>query len=206
MRCHSDCSSCDGPGFDDCNVCRNLKAVRYNGECLSHCPNNTYYDKTTNECRGMEGGSFIVISLDKTKSNLKNLQNYNKLITFSIFTECDRSCLTCSGHEPSSCLTCDTNRRKDASGHCVWFNQCSLQSYMDQNGQCQQCHETCHRCAGPDKDHCLSCNKPHFLLSKLSNQILKMRQYYIRNHNNVPVSIRQHVCTEVSCGILRREC
>lgn len=73
VRCHSDCASCDGPGFDDCNVCRNLKAVRYNGECLSHCPNNTYYDKTTNECRGTEGGSFIVISMYKTKSNLKNL-------------------------------------------------------------------------------------------------------------------------------------
>uniref|UniRef100_A0A4W6GBR1 Proprotein convertase subtilisin/kexin type 5b n=1 Tax=Lates calcarifer TaxID=8187 RepID=A0A4W6GBR1_LATCA len=34
MRCHADCASCDGPGIDDCDVCRNPKAVRYNGECL----------------------------------------------------------------------------------------------------------------------------------------------------------------------------
>uniref|UniRef100_A0A3Q3MWA6 Proprotein convertase subtilisin/kexin type 5b n=1 Tax=Mastacembelus armatus TaxID=205130 RepID=A0A3Q3MWA6_9TELE len=34
VRCHADCASCDGPGFDDCDVCSNPKAVRYNGECL----------------------------------------------------------------------------------------------------------------------------------------------------------------------------
>ena len=54
VRCHADCASCDGPDIDDCEVCRNPKAVRYNGECLSECPNNTFYDKNTNECRGVE--------------------------------------------------------------------------------------------------------------------------------------------------------
>ncbi|KAM6945052.1 proprotein convertase subtilisin/kexin type 5-like [Lycodopsis pacificus] len=135
VRCHADCASCDGPSFDDCDVCRNPNAVRYNGECLAKCPNSTYYDATTNECR-----------------------------------DCDRSCLTCSGHEPSSCLSCDTNRRKDASGHCVWFIQCSMRSYMDHNGQCQQCHKLCHRCSGPGKDHCLSCNEPHYLLNNTCEQ------------------------------------
>lgn len=52
IRCHADCSSCDGPSFDDCTVCRHVKAVRYNGECLPKCPNSTFYDSTTNECRG----------------------------------------------------------------------------------------------------------------------------------------------------------
>lgn len=54
VRCHTDCASCDGPRFDDCNECRNRKAVRYNGECLAGCPNSTYYDKTSSECRGKE--------------------------------------------------------------------------------------------------------------------------------------------------------
>lgn len=84
-----------------------------------------------------------------------------------IFPDCDKSCLTCSGHEPSSCLSCDTNRHIDASGHCVWYSECSLHSYMDHNGDCQQCHKLCHRCSGPGKDNCLSCNEPNFLLSKL---------------------------------------
>ncbi|KAA8592193.1 hypothetical protein FQN60_017648 [Etheostoma spectabile] len=135
VRCHSDCASCDGPGFDDCHVCRNPKAVRYNGECLAKCPESTYYDATTNECR-----------------------------------DCDRSCQTCSGHEPSSCLSCGTNRRTDASGHCVFYSECSLRSYMDHNGDCQQCHKLCHRCSGPGKDQCLSCNEPNFLLNNTCMQ------------------------------------
>ncbi|XP_071385584.1 proprotein convertase subtilisin/kexin type 5-like [Centroberyx affinis] len=130
VRCHADCASCDGPDWDDCDVCRNPKAVRYNGECLPQCPTNTYHDKNTHECR-----------------------------------DCDRSCLTCSGPEPSSCLSCDTNMRKDASGHCVWYSQCSLRSYMGEDGECQLCHPLCHRCSGPGKDHCLSCNSPRFLLN-----------------------------------------
>lgn len=52
IHCHSDCSLCDGPAFDDCTVCRHHSAVRYNGECLPKCPISTYYDSNTNECRG----------------------------------------------------------------------------------------------------------------------------------------------------------
>ncbi|KAM6931379.1 uncharacterized protein FYW49_003253 [Xenentodon cancila] len=129
-RCHADCASCDGLGSDDCDVCHDPKAVRYNGKCLHECPSDAYYDKKTNECR-----------------------------------DCDRSCLTCSGPEPSHCLSCDTNRHRDASGHCVWYTECPLNSYVDQNGECQQCHGFCHHCSGPDKEHCLSCSAPRFLLN-----------------------------------------
>ncbi|XP_027889018.1 proprotein convertase subtilisin/kexin type 5b isoform X3 [Xiphophorus couchianus] len=130
MQCHADCASCDGPDQNDCDVCRNPKAVRYYGECLARCPSNTYHDENTNECKA-----------------------------------CDKSCLTCSGHEPTDCLSCDTNRRVDESRHCVWNSQCSMDSYMDLNGDCQRCHTQCRRCDGPGKDHCLGCNEPQLLLN-----------------------------------------
>ncbi|XP_035999655.1 proprotein convertase subtilisin/kexin type 5b isoform X2 [Fundulus heteroclitus] len=130
MQCHADCASCDGPGEDDCDVCRNPKAVRYNGECLARCPNSTYYDEKTNECRA-----------------------------------CDKSCLTCSGHEPTDCLSCGTNRRLDDTGHCVWHSECSMDSYVGPDGDCQRCHTRCLRCDGPGEDRCLSCKEPRFLLN-----------------------------------------
>uniref|UniRef100_A0A3B3UMJ9 Growth factor receptor domain-containing protein n=1 Tax=Poecilia latipinna TaxID=48699 RepID=A0A3B3UMJ9_9TELE len=130
MQCHADCASCDGPDDKDCNVCRNPKAVRYDGECLARCPSNTYHDENNNEC-----------------------------------TACDKSCLTCSGHEPTDCLSCDANRRVDESGGCVWSSQCTMDSYVDLNGDCQRCHTQCRRCDGPGKDHCLSCNESHLLLN-----------------------------------------
>uniref|UniRef100_A0A3B3XXL2 Growth factor receptor domain-containing protein n=1 Tax=Poecilia mexicana TaxID=48701 RepID=A0A3B3XXL2_9TELE len=80
-------------------------------------------------------------------------------------SSCDKSCLTCSGHEPTECLSCDANRRVDESGGCVWSSQCSMDSYVDLNGDCQRCHTQCRRCDGPGKDHCLSCNEPHLLLN-----------------------------------------
>ncbi|XP_076586661.1 proprotein convertase subtilisin/kexin type 5-like, partial [Chaetodon auriga] len=163
VRCHADCASCDGPDIDDCDACRNPKAVRYNGKCLSQCPTSTYYDRTTNECR-----------------------------------DCDRSCLTCSGHEPSSCLSCDTNRRKDASGHCVWYSQCSLRSYMDQNGECQLCHELCHRCSGPSKHHCLSCSEPHFLLNDTC--VLKCPEGYYAEDEDERVCERCHFSCQSCAG------
>lgn len=81
---------------------------------------------------------------------------------------CDESCLTCSGPKPSDCLSCEASRRRDVSGHCVRSGECSVGSYMDQNGECQQCHPVCLHCHGSDRDHCLSCDEQHFLFSELS--------------------------------------
>lgn len=48
----------------------------------------------------------------------------------------------------------------------MWNSQCSMDSYMDLNGDCQRCHTQCRRCDGPGKDHCLGCNEPQLLLSE----------------------------------------
>uniref|UniRef100_A0A3P9Q8L5 Growth factor receptor domain-containing protein n=1 Tax=Poecilia reticulata TaxID=8081 RepID=A0A3P9Q8L5_POERE len=50
--------------------------------------------------------------------------------------------------------------------YCLSPSKCSMDSYVDLNGDCQRCHTQCHRCDGPGKDHCLSCNEPHLLLSE----------------------------------------
>ncbi|XP_041642714.1 proprotein convertase subtilisin/kexin type 5-like [Cheilinus undulatus] len=169
MRCHADCASCDGPDIDDCDVCRNPKAVRYNGECLADCPKDTYYDEGTNECR-----------------------------------DCDRTCLSCSGPEPSSCLSCGTNRQRDASGHCVWYSRCSLSSYIDDNGECQKCHKLCHRCYGPGKDQCFSCDEPPFLLNSTCVQQCPVGFY--ADNKNERVCERCHSSCQSCVGRHSVEC
>lgn len=47
-------------------------------------------------------------------------------------------------------------------------NKCLPRQYADQDGECHPCHKYCHRCSGPGKTHCLSCNQRHLLLSESS--------------------------------------
>uniref|UniRef100_A0A3Q2PEM2 TNFR-Cys domain-containing protein n=1 Tax=Fundulus heteroclitus TaxID=8078 RepID=A0A3Q2PEM2_FUNHE len=79
--------------------------------------------------------------------------------------QCHADCASCDGHEPTDCLSCGTNRRLDDTGHCVWHSECSMDSYVGPDGDCQRCHTRCLRCDGPGEDHCLSCKEPRFLLN-----------------------------------------
>lgn len=82
------------------------------------------------------------------------------------FPDCDRSCLTCSGPHPSSCLSCRHNMRKDVNGHCEFYSNCSQNTYEDKDGQCKLCHASCLRCSGAEEHLCLSCPPDYYLLSE----------------------------------------
>lgn len=86
-----------------------------------------------------------------------------------LFLDCDASCLTCFGPHAGSCTSCREDHRLEGHGHCVpSTNVCSPRQYADQDGECHPCHKYCHRCSGPGKSHCLSCNQRHLLLSESS--------------------------------------
>lgn len=162
VRCHTDCASCNGPHPDDCEVCRDPRAVRYNGECVAQCRSNTYHDRSSNECRGGAGWAGWGDGGPSVGGEVTVPKECKGILTRLGCLDCDRSCLTCSGLGPASCLSCGAHRRRDASGHCVLLSQGDLTSYMDQN---QQCHRTCQECSGPAENQCLSCSEPSFLLS-----------------------------------------
>uniref|UniRef100_A0A8D3E330 Proprotein convertase subtilisin/kexin type 5b n=1 Tax=Scophthalmus maximus TaxID=52904 RepID=A0A8D3E330_SCOMX len=149
-KCSSLCETCVGSRSDQCTTCRTGFHLNEGSNtcCVDDCPDGYFASEKQQEC--------VRCHADCASCDGPGLDDCDV---------CRKSCLTCSGHEPSSCLSCDIDRRRDASGHCVWVNQCSLHSYKDQDGECRQCHKLCHRCSGPGKDNCLNCKEPHFLLN-----------------------------------------
>ncbi|XP_034396742.1 proprotein convertase subtilisin/kexin type 5-like [Cyclopterus lumpus] len=189
IHCPAHCGECNQDGL--CKKCAQYYFL-HEGKCVDDCPNGYFASEKPQECvhchadcASCDGPSFDDCDVCRNPKAVRyngeclakcpNSTYYDA--TTNECRDCDMSCQTCSGHQPSSCLSCDTHRRKDASGHCVWFIQCSLRSYMDHNGQCQQCHKLCHRCSGPGKDNCLSCNEPHFLMNNTCVQECSVGYY-----------------------------
>uniref|UniRef100_A0A8C1MNG8 Proprotein convertase subtilisin/kexin type 5b n=1 Tax=Cyprinus carpio TaxID=7962 RepID=A0A8C1MNG8_CYPCA len=172
--CHSDCAECDGPDEDDCTSCGHYRDVRHNGKCLIQCPYNTY------------SPSFIAVLPQIGRIVLDILLTSN----MSVFLECDKSCLTCSGPHPSSCLTC----RADQT--CV--STCPDGYYVDEDKQeCVQCHVNCASCHGHHSQDCTTC-KPGLLLLGHSCFTTCPPRYYFVNATSRACQECDHTCEECS--------
>uniref|UniRef100_A0A8C8JQA3 P/Homo B domain-containing protein n=1 Tax=Oncorhynchus tshawytscha TaxID=74940 RepID=A0A8C8JQA3_ONCTS len=177
LRCPPDCIECSQDGL--CKECEEYYFL-HKDQCVDDCPEGFFPSEEQKECVRCHTDC---VSCDGPDSDDCDMcrhpaavryngeclsqcpsDTYHNVATFEC-QDCDRSCHTCSGPEPSSCLSCGPNMRKDSSGHCVFYSQCSLRSYKDEEGDCQTCHPLCHRCSGPTKEHCLSCNPQTFLLN-----------------------------------------
>lgn len=100
--------------------------------------------------------------------------SFDSVTFLLVFPDCDASCLTCIGPHAGSCTSCRDGQKLEGHGHCVpSANKCSPRQYSDQDGECHPCHKYCHRCSGPGRTHCLSCNQRHLLLSESSLKSLK---------------------------------
>ncbi|KAJ8005984.1 hypothetical protein DPEC_G00123560 [Dallia pectoralis] len=171
VSCHTNCASCDGPDADDCDLCRNPAAVRYNGECLDGCPSDTYLHIATSECRdcdrscvtcsGPESSSCLSCGLNMQKdsgghcvSSSNCFSNTNEDVTGDCQT-CHPSCHQCSGPSRADCLSCHPET--------LLFNQtcvdeCPVGFYGDTVGHaCKRCHDSCLSCAGRHGVQCTSC-------------------------------------------------
>lgn len=78
--------------------------------------------------------------------------------------ECYWSCLTCSGPEQSSCLSCkngwkfnsETNLCDDIN-ECLEEKKCGLNEYCENvqgSYECKKCDASCQECSGPGSDKC----------------------------------------------------
>ncbi|XP_076025577.1 proprotein convertase subtilisin/kexin type 5-like, partial [Genypterus blacodes] len=177
LRCPADCRECNSQGL--CQECAEFYFL-HEDKCVDDCPSGFFSSEEQKECvrchadcASCDGPDWddcdVCRNAKAVRYNGECLPECPTNTYYDHSTnecrECDGSCLTCSGPDPSSCLSCDADRRQDSSGHCVWYSRCSLHTFMSQDGECEQCHQLCHRCSGAGKDRCLSCNKHRLLLN-----------------------------------------
>ncbi|XP_030622390.1 proprotein convertase subtilisin/kexin type 5b [Chanos chanos] len=176
--CHSDCASCDGPDADDCDICKNHRAVRYNGQCLSTCPATTYLQKDKAECRDCDK-SCLTCSGPHPSSCLScrfdMRLDVNGHCAFYIncaehmykdkngeCRACHHTCHRCSGGGKNQCLSCPP---KSFLLNQTCVGQCPSGFHGDvEEWRCSQCHETCASCREHHSMDCDTCRPNLFKL------------------------------------------
>ncbi|XP_067430805.1 proprotein convertase subtilisin/kexin type 5 [Thunnus thynnus] len=178
QHCPTACQECNPLGH--CTGCEEYHFL-HEGLCVLDCPERFFEDKEERECLRCHPDCELCdgpnnndcdacVDPEATLHNGACLaacpsHTYRDAITGEC-EDCDASCHTCFGPHPGSCSSCRDGQRLEGHSHCVpSSNKCSPHQYADQDGECHPCHKYCHRCSGPGKTHCLSCNLRHLLLN-----------------------------------------
>ncbi|CAL8254264.1 unnamed protein product [Boreogadus saida] len=167
LPCPPDCRRCSDDGL--CQECAEFFFL-HQDTCVGACPGGYYASEqecmhchgNCISCNGPESDDCTSCQNPKAVRYCGECLNQCPLSTYydqhtEECRDCAESCLTCSDYESSSCLSCKDNGRLDEMGHCVWYSQCSVHTYIDEKGQCLLCDPLCHRCSGPGKGRCLNC-------------------------------------------------
>ena len=136
--CNNACSTCTGPGADQCTCGENEFASETGCDVCSECPS----------------GSFEATACGPS--------------TNTDCDPCDSSCLTCSGPEASACLSCREGEFLEAGtchpcsvcGEGTFEDE-SCTASADTG--CAECNPFCAECTGPDSTECSGCFDGQFL-------------------------------------------
>ncbi|XP_032444719.1 cysteine-rich with EGF-like domain protein 2 [Xiphophorus hellerii] len=143
-----DCNACLGGSERPCHgngVCDGDGTRGGNGKC---------------SCDHAYKGEFC---LDCVDGYFNQVRNY----TFSLCTECDTSCKTCTGATNQDCDECKEGWEKDDQEACVDVNECAKEPSPCKEDQyclnaegsysCNGCDEACTGCTGGGPDECQAC-------------------------------------------------
>ncbi|XP_013861969.1 proprotein convertase subtilisin/kexin type 5 [Austrofundulus limnaeus] len=176
--CSATCRECNPAG--QCTGCEEYHFL-HEGLCVANCPEGFFEDNEEGECARCHADCALCdgpngddcdacIDPEATLHNGACLapcpsHTYRDTMTGEC-EDCDASCLTCFGPHLGSCTSCREGQRLDGHNYCLPSAfKCSPRQYAAQDGDCRPCHKFCHRCSGPGKAHCLSCNQGHLLLN-----------------------------------------
>ncbi|XP_078423427.1 proprotein convertase subtilisin/kexin type 5b isoform X2 [Cetorhinus maximus] len=174
--CHSKCSVCDGPDFDDCEGCANPSLVMHDGQCLKSCPEGTYISKETQDCQECHktcrtcGGPYSTDCVHCREGMMKNSEKHcvmHKDCALNMYMDkickpCHKKCHRCYGPTEHDCLSC-THNYFLLNKTCV--DTCPDGYYTEQNRHhCFACHKSCETCNGRSSTQCLTCKADWYRL------------------------------------------
>ena len=155
LACPSLCSACTDAST--CTSCSGTNAL-YNNQCLDTCPTGMY--------NGIVGGSHQCVTCPahcqtcSSATNCYTCDNGYFLPGSGTMTcqQCDTTCKTCRGPNPTDCVLCPTGLTLQTStSQCVSLSCTSKQYKNITVGECQDCYSSCATCSGILPTNCLTC-------------------------------------------------
>ncbi|XP_016148018.1 proprotein convertase subtilisin/kexin type 5-like [Sinocyclocheilus grahami] len=181
----------EDPEYDDCMSCEEgcNKCVLYNPKhclsciagyykfeegCYKHCPAKTYTVEETMSCVSCEHDCVSCdedecywcesdLFLSDGKCVRECPDGFYSDEDSQECEECHSDCRKCSGPEDSDCDSCSDGFTLE-NGACVPEQDvCPAQTYLTDDGECEDCHSSCESCWGETKTQCNTCVKGRYL-------------------------------------------
>ncbi|MCI4381190.1 hypothetical protein PGIGA_G00248710 [Pangasianodon gigas] len=180
---HEDCDSCE----EGCQKCLSGNPAHcmscLNGyyklrtSCHKICPEKTYGDDTymvcspcDDYCVNCDESQCYLCEDDFFLSDGMCVRKCKEGFYSDARHECEpchHECRTCGGPYYNDCDSCEDDMRL-LDGKCVSMNKavhCDPLHFLNEQGECEQCHPTCKLCWGPRDDECNTCKDGMFLVA-----------------------------------------
>ncbi|GAA6071512.1 proprotein convertase subtilisin/kexin type 5b isoform X1 [Tachysurus ichikawai] len=176
VTCEEGCQKCLSENPAQCTSCLH-GYYRLRANCHKICPEKTYGDVTDMVCMPCDDDC---VNCDDSQCYLcednfflsegtcvKKCKEGFYPDTTHECEPCHHECRTCGGPYYNDCDSCEDDMQlKD--GQCVSMNtavQCKPLHFLNEHGECEQCHLTCKLCWGPRAEECNICMDGMFLVA-----------------------------------------
>ncbi|KAL4456738.1 hypothetical protein ABPG73_014764 [Tetrahymena malaccensis] len=171
-QCDSSCFSCTGPSPSDCLICYQKNyfiSIRQNNNCVPQC--DISLSQFVDNSNSLQSYCKSCLSYCQTCNNSISCLTCNQgyYLNQNICSQCDPSCLSCSGPTSSDCIICKQQGYYISTRlNNICTSQCdvSQSQFIDTVSNikqpiCRECNNLCQTCN--NSYSCLTCLPGHLL-------------------------------------------